>query len=207
MNKRICIIGSSGFAKEVYLLLLEAGYENQIDCFMEPEKYWQDRLVFNIPVKKQSEFDPKVNSAVIGIGDPKIRHRVVYEELPKETEYPIILHPSLKVSKWNNIARGSIITIGNVITCDISIGEFAAINPNCTIGHETVIGNFLTSNAGVNVSGNCNIGNFVYLGTNAAIKQGLTISDNVIVGMGSIVVKNISESGTYVGNPARRLLK
>ncbi len=205
MNKRICIIGSGGFAKEVYWLLIEAGYENLVDCFMEPEEYWQEKEVLGLPVKKQSTFDPERNCAVIGIGDSKIREKIVYVQLPCETEYPVIIHPSVRISKWVTIERGSLICAGNIITCDISIGEFATINLNCTIGHDTMIGKFFTANPGINVSGMCKVGDFVYAGTNAAIRQGINICNEVIIGMGAIVVKDISVSGTYIGNPAKLL--
>ncbi len=207
MNKRICIISSGGFAKEVYWLLIEAGYENLVDCFMEPEEYWQQKEVLGLPVKKQSTFDAEKNCAVIGIGDSKIRQKVVYGQLPAETEYPTIIHPGARISKWVTIERGSVICAGNIITCDISIGEFAIINLNCTIGHDTVIGKFFTANPGVNLSGLCKVGDFVYAGTNAAIKQGISICNDVIIGMGAIVVKDISVSGTYIGNPAKLLTK
>src|SRR4051794_40663132 len=128
MHKRICIIGSSGFAKEVYWLLMEAGHENAVECFMEPDEYLKERNVLGLPVRKQSEFDPTIHCAVLGIGDPKIRHKVVYEQLPAETEYPTIIHPSVRMSKWNKISRGNIIAAGNIITCDVSIGEFGTIN-------------------------------------------------------------------------------
>lgn len=207
MNKRICIIGSGGFAKEVYWLLIEAGFENAVDCFMEPDEYWQKKEVLGLPVKKQSEFNAEKNYAVIGIGDSKIREKVVYRQLPAETEYPVIIHPSARISKWVNIGRGSIICAGNIITCDISIGEFATINLGCTIGHDTIIGRFFTANPSVNISGSCTIGDFVNAGTNAAIRQGISICNDVVIGMGAIVIKDISEGGTYIGNPARLLSK
>jgi len=49
-----------------------------------------------------------------------------------------------------------------------------------------------------------NIGNNVSIGTNATILP-ISICDNVIIGAGSVVVKNIEESGIYVGNPARKI--
>ena len=57
----------------------------------------------------------------------------------------------------------------------------------------------------MNVSGNCTILNQVYFGTSAIIKQGLKICDNTIVGMGGVVVNDIEQSGTYVGNPIRKI--
>jgi UDP-N-acetylbacillosamine N-acetyltransferase len=33
----------------------------------------------------------------------------------------------------------------------------------------------------------------------------ISVCDDVIIGAGSVVIKNITESGTYVGNPARKV--
>jgi acetyltransferase-like isoleucine patch superfamily enzyme len=45
----------------------------------------------------------------------------------------------------------------------------------------------------------------VYFGTNSSVRQGITICQDVVIGMGGVVVKNITESGIYVGNPATKL--
>jgi acetyltransferase-like isoleucine patch superfamily enzyme len=48
------------------------------------------------------------------------------------------------------------------------------------------------------------IGNNVSIGTNATIMP-VKICDRVVVGAGSVVTKDITESGIYAGNPARLL--
>ncbi len=48
------------------------------------------------------------------------------------------------------------------------------------------------------------IGNRVSIGSNATILP-VTICDDVVIGAGSVVTRSIDTSGTYVGNPARRL--
>ena len=48
------------------------------------------------------------------------------------------------------------------------------------------------------------LGNRVSVGTNATILP-VTICDQVVVGAGAVVTKDITESGIYVGNPARLL--
>jgi acetyltransferase-like isoleucine patch superfamily enzyme len=47
------------------------------------------------------------------------------------------------------------------------------------------------------------VGDRVSIGTNATIMP-VTICDDVVVGAGAVVTKDITESGTYAGNPARR---
>jgi len=48
------------------------------------------------------------------------------------------------------------------------------------------------------------IGNRVSIGSNATILP-VKIVDDVVIGAGSVVTKDITTSGTYAGNPARRL--
>jgi acetyltransferase-like isoleucine patch superfamily enzyme len=48
------------------------------------------------------------------------------------------------------------------------------------------------------------LGNKVYVGSNSTILP-ISICDDVVIGAGSVVTKDITESGTYVGNPAVRL--
>ena len=48
------------------------------------------------------------------------------------------------------------------------------------------------------------IGNRVSIGSNATILP-VTICDHAVIGAGSVVTKNITQSGIYAGNPARLL--
>ena len=48
------------------------------------------------------------------------------------------------------------------------------------------------------------IGNNVSIGSNATILP-VTICDNVVIGAGSVVTKDITESGIYAGNPAKKM--
>ena len=48
------------------------------------------------------------------------------------------------------------------------------------------------------------IGNRVSIGTNATIMP-VIICDDVVIGAGSVVTKDITEPGTYAGNPAYKI--
>ena len=47
------------------------------------------------------------------------------------------------------------------------------------------------------------IGDRVSIGSNATILP-VTICDDVVIGAGAVVTKDITEPGTYIGNPARK---
>jgi acetyltransferase-like isoleucine patch superfamily enzyme len=50
------------------------------------------------------------------------------------------------------------------------------------------------------------IGNRVLIGSNATVLP-VRVCDDVIIGAGAVVTKDITISGTYVGNPARKLAR
>ena len=85
----------------------------------------------------------------------------------------------------------------------VSIGDF------CFISHGVKFVNDLFS-LGKPAGGDqslwrsTKVGNYVSIGTNATILP-VTITDRVVIGAGSVVTKDIRESGVYAGNPARRL--
>jgi UDP-3-O-[3-hydroxymyristoyl] glucosamine N-acyltransferase len=87
----------------------------------------------------------------------------------------------------------------------VIIGKHSQINLMTTIGHDCIIGDYFTTAPSVQISGNINIGNNVYFGTKSSAKQKISICDNVIIGMNSGVVKDINESGTYIGTPCKKI--
>ena len=209
-DRKILIVGASGFGREVLTCLIDVVADSDkkpsdYACFMESEEFLEKtKQIHGIEVIGRSGFDPKKYQVLVGIGNPNTRRKVV-EDLPKGTVYATLIHPSAIISKWVEIGEGSIISAGSILTTDIKIGKHAHVNLNTTIGHDCNIGDYFTAAPGVNISGICEIGNSVYFGTNSAIRQGAKVCDNVTMGMGAVVINNITEGGVYVGNPATKI--
>lgn len=204
---KICIIGAGGFGKEVLSCLDDYFGKNQSklsssSCFMVEDNYYEVESIFGIPVLKISDFDPSKYSVVVSISDVNVRKRIV-ENLPKNTSFSKIIHPSSVISRWATIGSGSIVTAGVTIGSDSVIENHCHFNPNSTIAHDCKIGNYFTIAPLSSVSGNCFIGNNVYIGTNSSTKQKITICDDVFIGMGAMVTKNITQKGIYIGIPAK----
>jgi len=89
------------------------------------------------------------------------------------------------------------------------ICELVDIGHHCFIGHGVMFINDLFENGGPAQGDqskwkSTQIGNHVSIGSNATILP-INICDNVIIGAGAVVTKNITESGVYAGNPAKKL--
>jgi sugar O-acyltransferase (sialic acid O-acetyltransferase NeuD family) len=197
--KRV-IIGMGGFASELYHSMNTEEKNNTI--FMVEDELFNEGKKNTIPMSK---FDYKEYEVIIAVGDSKVREEII-KKLPKETKYFTYVHPSVLIFSDNvEIGDGSIICGGSILTTNIKIGRHSHLNLQTTIGHDTVIGDFFTSAPGVKISGNCKIGNHVYFGTNSSIRERLNVCNDVKIGLNSGVVKNIEESGTYVGLPVKKI--
>ena len=89
------------------------------------------------------------------------------------------------------------------------ICELVTIGDNTVIAHGVMFINDLFANGGPangdkNLWKSTTIGNNVSIGSNATILP-VSICDNVVIGSGSVVTKNITEAGIYVGNPAKKI--
>jgi len=102
------------------------------------------------------------------------------------------------------------VTIGNntKVQSHTFICELVTIGNDCFIGHGVMFINDLFSGGGPARGDkskwkSTQIGNNVSIGSNATILP-VEICDNVVIGAGAVVTKNITESGVYVGNPAKK---
>lgn len=103
------------------------------------------------------------------------------------------------------------VTVGNKtkVQSHTFVCDLVKIGDECFIGHGVMFINDLFSK-GKPAGGDMKlwkpttIGNNVSIGSNATILP-ITICDNVVIGAGSVVTKDISESGIYAGNPAKKI--
>ena len=85
------------------------------------------------------------------------------------------------------------------------IREDTKIGSLCNVGHNVEIGQHCVLTAAVVIGGSCRIGDWCWFGTGSVVKNGVSITDRVKLGASTLVVRDITEPGVYVGNPARFL--
>lgn len=103
------------------------------------------------------------------------------------------------------------VTIGNhcKIQSHTFICELVTIGNDCFIGHGVMFINDLFSHGGPARGDkskwkSTKIGHHVSIGSNATILP-VNICDHVVIGAGTVVTKDITESGIYAGNPAKKI--
>ena len=182
------------------------GHAREVACQIDQEvTFFVDDEYANKIAKPISEFDPKEYLMMVAVADSHDRKAIV-DKLPKETKYFTFIHPSVQIMDDNiEIGEGSFIGANSILTTNIKLGKHTLLNRGNHIGHDCFIDDYFSAMPNAVVGGNVWIDNKVYLGSCSNIKEKIKIIANTIIGMNAAVVKNITESGTYVGIPAKKI--
>jgi acetyltransferase-like isoleucine patch superfamily enzyme len=113
------------------------------------------------------------------------------------------------IGPFVEIQKGVVIGANTKVQSHSFICELVTIGSNCFISHGAMFINDLFSGGGPaggkrELWKSTRIGNHVSIGTNATVLP-VDICDHVVVGAGSVVTKDITEPGIYVGNPAKKI--
>lgn len=204
------IVGAGGFGREV-LDVVEAangvagswtfvGFVD--DGAIDEELLARRGAPFLGPVDVLAARDASV---VIGVGSGTAREHIDGRLRAWGREGAVVVHPAATIGGDVELGPGTVLTAGARLTTNIRAGRHLHVNLNSTIGHDCVLGDYVTINPGANVSGSVRLGSGVTIGTGASVIQGVTIGDGATVGAGAVVVRDVAPGVTAVGVPARPL--
>lgn len=145
-----------------------------------------------------TEPDP-LSDAIIAIGNNRTR-----KERGSGTLVAVI-HPEAFVEVSARLGRGVFIGPRAVVHVGAQVGRGAIVNTAAIVEHDCVVGDWVHLAPGTVLCGGVTVGEGVLVGANATVQPGVTIAPWVIVGSGSNVTRDITQPGTYAGNPAKRL--
>lgn len=208
--KDLYIIGAGGFGREVAWLVERINAVSptwKLKGFIDDNEALWGSSEGGYPVLGGTDFLIQQGEAyaVCAVGASATRKRVVEKYHGSAIKFATLIDPSVLHAQSVKIGEGTIICAGSILTVDIEIGNHVIINLDCTVGHDDRIQNFVTLYPSVNVSGNVLLGECTELGTGMQIIQGKKVAPHTIIGAGSVVIRDIEESGTYVGCPAKRI--
>jgi UDP-N-acetylglucosamine acyltransferase len=126
---------------------------------------------------------------VIG-GDGEIRGTELFEG-------KVFIGSNNKISELVTIQRPS---NPGAIT---KIGDGNIIMAHSHIGHDAEIGSYCEISTGTIIGGYAKIQDGAKLKLNVTIRNRKTVGGGALIGMGSVVVKDVPAGQIYVGNPAK----
>lgn len=208
--KKIAILGSGGFAREVLCLIQDINRnhkEYDLLGFID-NSLPKGSIVNGYPIIGNDEIILKEKptlSLALAFGEPHLKKKVAEKYSAANFTFPNLIHPSVLIgsSEYVKMGKGCIICANTILTTNIELGDYITLNIMCTVGHDTIIGSYSSFMPSCNISGEVSIGECVYGGTGVKIINQTEVGDNTILGAGAVVSKTIPADCTAVGVPAR----
>lgn len=206
--KKIAFLGAGTFSDGVFPFLDPTMYEFVGYFDDKPIKEYKRYPILG-KLSESVSFLEKglIDCVFITIGDNEKRKEVF--ELVAENHYSAIIniispHSSI-FSKDSIKGRGIFLGFSSFIGSESVVYDNCIINTGAIVEHHSVIGSHCNIAPGSTINGLCQIGEGTYVGSGAVIIQCIKIPSFTTIGAGCVVTKDILESGTYVGVPAKKI--
>ncbi len=201
MSERLIILGGGGHGKVVADIARKLGYREI--AFLDDTHIG---TVMGYPVlggiADAEQFLDGNTEYVIAIGGNATRKRIAQcHDLPWAT----LIHPTAVIGTQADIGTGTVVMANAVVNPCARIGAHCILNTACVVEHDNVIGDYTHISPRAALAGTVTIGEGTHVGIGATVKNNVTICGGCTIGAGAVVVKQIEESGTYVGVPARKI--
>lgn len=204
----LILIGGGGHCKSVIEAAESAGY-SILGVLDMPEDVGKQILSTKV-IGTDDDIPAYVDKAdfVITVGfikNSSTRIRLFNQVKDVGGKLATIIASTAYVSKYASIGDGTVVLHHAFVNAGARVSENVIVNSCANIEHDAVIGAHTHVSTGVMVNGEVYIGQRCFIGSQSVIANNIHICDDVIIGAGSVILKDIIEPGTYVGNHAIRV--
>lgn len=178
-------------------------------------KFWYDSCGYDPQVIEPDEFlsmpEFMQRNYQYGIAftlDKQLRQKLLGICCEKDLNLLSYLHPTVVIGTNDArdvIAPGCFVAPYSTLLLGSEIGVGTIIETYCLISHHVKIAANAHLHSGVMIAGRTRIGNNSIFNFKSSVLNNLSLCDDIEVGAVSCVTKSITESGRYVGTPARKV--
>lgn len=208
MKKKIAFLGAGSFSDGVLSWLDNHEYEF-VGYFDDKgiDRYRQHKVFGKIHEVLSYLENGTIDGVFVTIGD-NVKRKEVFEMVAQQHYDKIIniISDKAYVSDESSInGRGIFIGFSAFIGAESRISDNCIVNTAAIVEHHTIVESHCNIAPRATVNGLCYIGEAVYIGSAATVIQMIHVAQCVTIGAGAVVVRDILESGTYVGVPAKKI--
>ncbi len=213
MTPRLYLLGKSTFALSILLDMLTGSYaevgliSNIADEDNDSLRYPYDTPGILVKTYQENAIqdweDAQYVVASIGKSRKLIADYFIRKYPIPEDRFISLIHPSSVVPAVFHYGPGLHIGPMSVVAPYCTFGKFVVINRHASIGHHSILQDYVTINPGVTVAGICEIGEGTVIGAGATLLDKIKIGAGSIIGAGSVVTKDIPGGVVAYGSPAK----
>ncbi|WP_300297289.1 acetyltransferase [Anaerosolibacter sp.] len=203
----LIIIGASGHGKVVADIAIKMNKWQSIAFFDDDESIKASMGLKVIGNTTDAYIYIDKADFFVAIGNNATREKVQEKLMDEGMSVVSLIHPSAVIGTDVEIGIGTAVMAGVVINSSSKIGKGCIINTSSSLDHDNVIEDYVHISPGVNLAGTVKIGKGSWIGIGSVVSNNVNLCSGCKVGAGAVVVKDITESGTYVGVPVRRVVR
>lgn len=214
--KKIIILGAGGNSRDIAETVNEINFvfgpTYQIIGFLDDNKEIHGKKILGIKVLGSVKSAPLYKNTFFVNGVYSVIDFFNNVEVIKKSKIPLskfetIIHPTASISKTAKIGKGTVILKNVIVMSNVFLGNHVCIHPGAIVSHDTKIGDYTFIANMASIGGYVLIRPSCFIGANSALRDRIKIGGFSIIGMGSVVIKDIPKNSVYVGNPAQFLKK
>ncbi len=201
--KKLIIIGASGHGKVVAEIAIAIGYQQIL--FLDDDESIHVCGKFPVVGKTEEFTHYREDDIIVAIGNSEIRQKFQEGLEAKSMSIPVLIHPDAVIASDVVLGKGSVVMAGVVINPGTIIGKGCIINTSSSVDHDCCISDYAHISVGAHLAGKVEIGKKTWIGAGAIVSNNISICGDCVIGAGTVAIKDIKNSGIYVGVPAKKL--
>lgn len=209
-SKKVVVYGAGPYGR---IFLADVRMYNKIEvvAFTVDKKYLKEITIDGIPVvefEKVSEiYPPTEYDMIVVCGYTRMRNRKQMYLRAKNKGYNLInyISPGARIEGSFSMGDNNVVLSGAEIGMDGVMGNNNFINQNVYLAHQFHLEDHIIISAGCIIGGYSTIEELSFCGFGVKTEGFIHIGKECLVGMGSVVVRDINDYATAYGVPAREV--